>query len=226
MLRRLQERQPGSPIYRILWWYLYHALTFYWFVPCYRYRSWGGRNIPDTGPVLLLSNHQSFLDPIIVGLGGHKRQFHPLARKTLWDSALYRALTVPMNPIPVDQENEAGDIKAMKACIEQLKNDQAVLVYPEGSRSDDGATGEFQPGTMLLIKRAKPTVIPVALEGSFDAWPKERKLPKLRGRIGCMYGDPIRSEDLLAMGNDAAIRHLRNTVEAMRLELRERLDRL
>ena len=104
MLRRLQERQPGSPLYRILWWYLYHALTFYWFVPCYRYRSWGGRNIPDTGPVLLLSNHQSFLDPIIVGLGGHKRQFHPLARKTLWDSALYRALTVPMNPIPVDQD--------------------------------------------------------------------------------------------------------------------------
>ncbi len=225
LLTRLRARQPGTPIHRILWWQGYHFITFVWFVACYRFRAYGVRNIPDTGPVLLLANHQSYLDPIVVGLGGSKRQFRPLARKTLWDSALYRALVIPFDAIPVDQDSGAGDLKAMKACIEKLKQGHAVLVFPEGGRTEDGHVHDFQPGVMLLIKRAKPKVVPVALEGSFDAWPKGRKLPKLTGTIGCVYGDPVDPDELLAMGNDAALTHLRDTVASLREQLAVKLRR-
>lgn len=225
MLKRLQARQPGTPLYYILWWQFYQTISFIWFVACYRFRSWGVRTVPCEGPVLLLSNHQSYLDPIAIGLGVHKRQFHALARKTLWDSWLFRTLTKPLNSIPVDQESDNGDIKAMKTCIDRLNAGHAVLVFPEGSRCDDGRTHDFQPGTLLLIKRARPTVIPVAVQGPFDVWPPGQKLPKLFGRIGCIYGKPIPADDLLAMPKGAAMAHLRDTVEAMRLELAERLAR-
>ncbi len=222
MLKRLRARQPGTPVYRILWWQLYHGITFLWFVACYRFRAYGVRRVPDEGPVLLLSNHQSYLDPIIVGLGASKRQFHAMARKTLWDSALFRGLTVPLNPVPVDQES-SGDLQAMKTCIERLKQGHAVLVFPEGGRTEDGRVHDFAPGIMLLVKRAKPRVVPVALEGAFDAWPKGRKAPRLRGTIGCVYGEPIAADELLAMRTHDALEMLKGRVEKLRAELAERL---
>ncbi|MEM1098865.1 MAG: lysophospholipid acyltransferase family protein [Planctomycetota bacterium] len=217
-----RDRRPHTPIYKLLWWQLYHAITWVWFKLCYRFRSHDIAHVPTTGPVLLLSNHQSFLDPIIVNLGIPHRQCIALARKTLWDSAVYRFLVIPFDAIPVDQENPS-DLKAMKGCIDALKKDQAMMLFPEGSRTPDGTTQEFEAGLMLLVKRAKPTVVPVALEGAYDAWPNTRSKPKLFGRIACKFGKPIAADDLLAMGNDEAREHLRSTVEAMRLELRASL---
>lgn len=221
---RLKARQPGTPLYRILWWQAYHAITFVWFVTCYRFRAYGARHVPDAGPVLLLSNHQSYLDPIIVGLGASKRQFRPLARKTLWDSAVFRALELPFNSIPVDQES-TGDLRAMKACIAALKEQHAVLVFPEGGRTPDGHVQPFQSGVMLLVKRARPLVVPVAVAGAFDAWPIGAKRPKLLGRIGCMYGKPIPAEELLALHGHDALRLLEHRVESLRVDLAERLGK-
>jgi 1-acyl-sn-glycerol-3-phosphate acyltransferase len=220
MLRDLKQRQPGHSLRRIIWWHFCHALCVVWFAFSYRFRFFGQSNIPRTGPVLFVSNHQSMLDPIIVGLGASHRQFYTMARATLWNSKALGWVMDSLNAIPVDQDNP--DASTMKRCIEVLKQDHALLIFPEGARTHSGKTEAFEPGTMLVIKRARPTIIPVALEGAYDAWPRSRKLPKLFGRIACIYGEPIETDDLLKDRKPKeALEYLQNRVETLRLELAE-----
>ena len=145
----LHDRQPGRPLRRVLWWSLLHLFCFAWVGPCYRYRCWGARHVPRRGPVLLVANHQSFLDPILVGLGAHHRQFYALARATLFDQPLLAWLIRSLNALPVRQG--VGDKAAMRRCLEVLDHQQALLVFPEGSRTRDGRTSVAFTG-----RRARP----------------------------------------------------------------------
>lgn len=211
-------------VHRPTWfWQAMHLLCFTYFVPAYGYRCWGADRVPLTGPTLLVSNHQSFYDPIIVGLPMARRRFYALARKTLWDNGVVGGLIDRLGAIPVDQENP-GDLKAMRACMELLSRGEAMLIFPEGARTTDGRTGQFQTGTHLLIKRAKPTVVPVAVDGAYDVWPRRRKLPRPTGRVGVMFGEPIAAESLIEMGASAALSRLSEQVESLRLEVAARLE--
>lgn len=192
-----------------------------YFEPCYGFRAWGVENVPMTGPTLLVCNHQSFLDPIVVGLPLNKRRFHALARKTLWANPAMGWLITKLNAMPVDQENP-GDLRAMRACLEVLNNRGMLLIFPEGARTLSGKTEDFQTGTMLLIRRAKPTVVPVAIDGAYEAWPRHGR-PKPTGKLGIEFGRPIEAAELLAMKPEAALGHLRDTVERMRLNLARRM---
>lgn len=216
-------RQPAEVHRPDLFWRVLHFFCFAYFLPCYRFRAWGVRRVPRSGPVLLVSNHQSYLDPIAIGLPLSRRRLFALARKTLWDTPWVGWLITRLHAIPVDQENP-GDLKAMRACLDVLGRGEALLIYPEGARTLTGRTEPFQTGTMLLIKRAKPAVVPVAIDGAFQAWPRNRKAPRPTGRIGVMFGEPIPAEELLAMKPDDALRRLRDRVETMRQEVVHRLD--
>ncbi len=214
LLRGLRDRQPGRSILRILWWYFLHHLTFLWFLFCYRYRAHGTSNIPARGGLIFVCNHQSFLDPIAVGLGGHRRQFYAMARSTLWRTKWLGWIIDSLNALPV--ERGEADLKAVRTCIEVLKRGHALLVFPEGTRTLDGTTQPFQTGMMLLIKRSGACVVPVAIEGAFEVWPKGRRWPRLWGCIRTRYGAPIEASTLTAMGAAEALEHLRGAVESMR----------
>ncbi|MFP4143776.1 MAG: lysophospholipid acyltransferase family protein [Phycisphaeraceae bacterium] len=217
MFERFRQRQPGAPLGRIIFWHVMHALCVLWFLPLYRYRAYGRQNIPRTGPVLLVSNHQSFFDPILVGMASWHRQFYALARKTLWSNRLVGWLISMLNAIPVDRGT--SDTAAMRKCVEVLKQGHALLVFAEGERSHGGEVRSFQPGIMLVIRRARPLVVPVALEGANQVWPRKQKRPHLTGRTAVSYGEPIPSEDLLEMKPGEALELLRSRVEAQRQEL-------
>ncbi len=219
LFNRFKQRQPGHTLRRILWWHLCHMFCVVWFAFSYRFRFFGQHNIPRTGPVLLVSNHQSMLDPIIVGIGSSHRQFYAMARATLWNNKLLGVMMDSLNAIPVDQDKP--DASTIKRCIEVLKQNHALLIFPEGARTFTGRTEAFEAGLMLIIKRAKPVIVPVALDGAFDAWPRTRKCPKPFGRIACVYGKPIQAEELLAMTPQEALKHLQASVEGLRLELSE-----
>jgi 1-acyl-sn-glycerol-3-phosphate acyltransferase len=220
--RRFRARQPGLPAWRIVWWHFLHFLCFVWVGPCYRYRAWHYDRVPAEGPVLLVSNHQSFLDPILVGLSAHHRQFYAMARSTLFRHPFFAWLIQSLNAIPV--ERGTADMGAMRRSIEVLQQGHALLIFPEGTRTPDGTTKPFATGTMLLIRRARPVVVPVAVEGAFSAWPRERRSPRAAGRIGVMFGEPIPAQELLAVKPEEALGRLRTIVESMRVELAHRLD--
>ena len=217
MYPSLRARQPGAAVGRILWWYGIHNLCYLWMSVCYRYRAWGLGNIPKSGPVLFVSNHQSYLDPILVGLGSHRRQFYAMARSTLFKNPFFAWLIRSLNAIPV--ERGTSDMAAMRRSIEVLRAGHALLVYPEGTRTADGSVGPFHSGIMLLIKRAQPWVVPVAIDGAYEAWPKGRALPRVSGRIRVMYGRPLAAYQVIAMGGENAIENLQATVARMKRQL-------
>ena len=214
----LRLRQPGRPLWRIAVWHAMQTLCFFVMWLGYHYRAWGVRRIPAKGPVLFVANHQSFFDPVLIGVGAHKRNFFALGRSTLYDTKFTAIMGDLTNSIPVEQG--AGDVKAIKKCVEVLKQDQALLIFPEGARTLDGKIHRFETGTMLIIKRAKPMVVPVAVDGLYDVWPRSRKLPRLRGRAGVMFGQPIPAQTLIDMPAAEAMSLLRERV----LEMREQID--
>ena len=218
----LRRRQPGNAWWRGVAWQILQTLAWYLLFFFYRARAWGQTNIPATGPVLLLANHQSFIDPILLGYGCGHRHFYSLGRSTLYEKPWQKLMQRLTNSIPVEQG--AGDVKAMKKCIEVLKRDQALMMFPEGARTLDHRVHDFQTGALLIIKRAKPTVVPVAVEGPFQAWRRGQKRPTFCGRrVGIAYGEPVAAETLLAMKPDAAMGMLRDRVDGMRREVAERL---
>ena len=110
--------------------------------------------------------------------------------------------------------------------LRRLEGGRAVLIFPEGSRTTDGRVAPFKRGVAVLVKRSRCPVVPVALEGAYEAWPRSRRLPRWLGhRVAVMYGRPIPHDELMHGGADAALLRLHDEVEAMRLALRERLDR-
>lgn len=220
MISALHQRQPGASLWRIAYWHCIHMLCFLFLLPVYRYRAFGVRNIPRTGPLLLVSNHQSYLDPSLVGMGCSRRQFAALARSTLFDNPVFAWIIRRLNAIPVTQGET--DVGAMRKCISELKKGQALLIFPEGSRTLTGEVEPFQTGTMLMIKRAKPTILPVAIEGAYNVW-KRGGYPKFHGRIAVKYGEPIPAETIIEMGPDKGLAFLRDTVAGMREELIARL---
>ena len=140
------------------------------------YRFEGRRNVPRRGPALLVANHESFLDPVLVGMAV-SRQICYLARKTLFKGPLFGAYLRTVRSYPVDQQGVAKE--GLKTVLELLKAGEVVLVFPEGERTWTGEMQPLKPGVALLIKRAQVPVIPVGVAGAFHALPRTRKLPRL-----------------------------------------------
>jgi 1-acyl-sn-glycerol-3-phosphate acyltransferase len=221
LLKRIRRIDPAAsgPV-RIAWFQFARTLLWLGCSAFWRIRAFGLTNIPPTGPVLLLANHQSFLDLVVIGGPIVTRNFHPMARKTLFKGT-FGKLIASVNATPIDQEK--SDLAGLRRVIELLKGGNIVLVFPEGSRTPDGFVKEFQEGLMLLIRRAQPMVVPVAVEGPFDVWRIKQKLPHLTGRMASKFGKPIPAAELLAMPPGAAMSHISQIIDTMRLELRQAL---
>lgn len=220
-LRSIRRRNPGAPLRQLALWEFVRLGGGLMLRLLYRLRWWDMHKVPATGPVLLIANHQSFFDLIAIGMALPHRHFHGMARKTLFDNPTFAKWITMLNAFGVDQDK--ADLKAMRTAIDRLKKGHLVLIFPEGSRTPDGAMHEFQDGIMLIIRRAKPTVVPIAIDGIQDVYPMGAKRPALTGRIGALCGDPIPSEDLLAMDPTEARNRLEREVESLRLKLRGRM---
>jgi 1-acyl-sn-glycerol-3-phosphate acyltransferase len=193
----------------------------------FSYRFEGRRHIPRTGPALLVANHQSFFDPSIVGCAT-RRHLCFLARKTLFRNRFFGGLIHRVNAVPVDQEGVAKE--GLKAILEQLKEGQAVLVFPEGERTLTGEIQPLKPGILLLIKRLSAPIVPIGIAGAFDALPRTRHWPKLSplflpptgADIAASVGAPIPSERYRDMPREQVLRELQEELK----RAKERAERL
>ncbi len=154
-------------------------------------RCEGRRHIPSTGGVLVVSNHQSHLDPILIGLTCNRRMNY-LARETLFGFAPFRWLINSLDAIPIDREGLG--MAGLKETLRRLKRDEIVLIFPEGTRTRDGRVAPLKPGFSILVKRTGAPLLPVALEGAFQAWPRWRNFPHL-AVVQVQFGRPILPEE-------------------------------
>lgn len=166
-----------------------------------------------TGPVILAANHQSFLDPPLVGNAADRAIFF-LAKKSLMDVPVLGWLLPKLNVIPVNLEG--GDRSALKALIRVLGAGECALVFPEGTRTPDGNLQPAEPGLGLIIAKTHAPVVPARIFGAFDAWPIGGKLHLFR-KITVVLGDPIyfSEADLSGSGRELYLRLSQRVMDAI-----------
>jgi 1-acyl-sn-glycerol-3-phosphate acyltransferase len=145
--------------------------------------------IPKKGGVLLVTNHQSFLDPWLAGLAP-PRQVHSMARDTLFKGGLLQWLMELLNAFPV--KRGTADLGAIRGAVERLEKGYVVNIFAEGTRSEDGSIGPIAPGVALILHRTKTEVpiVPVIIDGAFAAWPRKARFPRPRP-VRIVFGRPI-----------------------------------
>lgn len=200
-------------------WYdcvFWSSFTFFTFGFSLRREGW--KNVPKKGPLLLLSNHQSMFDPVLVGLSS-RRYLSYLARKNLFEQPVLAPLIRSLNAIPIDRNMGKDGIQAV---LDALGHGQAVLMFPEGERTHDGSVEPLKPGVSLLIKRVSCPIIPVGIAGCFAAWSRFRKWPKLSpfflppgpSTIAVSVGEPIDPARYATMKRDAMLEDLHRVLVA------------
>lgn len=190
----------------------------------YRIRVEGRENIPKRGGVLVIANHQSYLDPPVIGSMLNSRIFAFLARAGLFKVPGLGWLIGSVNAKPLS--GGGNETRAMREMLRLLEEGWPILVFPEGARTHDGNMTEFQRGVLLLLKRAQCPIVPVAIEGFFDTWPRHRTFPRLFGcRLAMRVAEPIRYEQLAGQRDSDVIDSLQSQINQMRTELRSELRR-
>jgi 1-acyl-sn-glycerol-3-phosphate acyltransferase len=158
----------------------------------YGVRHIGRENIPAEGAVLVVANHQSHFDPPLVGMGCVRR-LNYLARETLFNVGPLRWLIRSLDAIPIDRDGLG--LGGIKESLKRLKRGEMVLIFPEGTRSRNGEVQRLRPGFTVLASRSGAAILPVGLDGPYQAWPRSQKLPGL-GCIHIHYGKPISAEEV------------------------------
>ncbi len=182
----------------------------------FRIRTYGRENIPRRGAFVLISNHQSYLDPMLCACP-IKRRVSFLARESLFTHWLFGRMISSVGTIPVKLGK--ADISAMRKVIEVLKQDRGVCLFPEGTRSEDGKITPFKPGFGFLCRRGKAAVVPVVIDGAFECWPRHKKLFS-PGSISICYGKAISAEQARNMGDVKLAQVLTETLRQMQIESR------
>jgi 1-acyl-sn-glycerol-3-phosphate acyltransferase len=185
-------------------------------VGLFQIRCHGRELVPSTGGGLMLANHQSNLDPILIGACSDRR-LNYLARKSLFRFAPLRWLMNSFDAFPIDREGNG--LGGIKETLKRLKRGELVLMFPEGTRTPDGEVRAMKPGFTVLAKRAGVPLVPVALDGAFDAWPRQRRLPR-RAMIHVQFGEPIDPQCVESMTDEQLTREIERRIRQCHAQAR------
>lgn len=191
----------GRALYVVLW-----VLSRTLGVAMFGVRTRFAEPLPRSGGLLVLSSHQSHLDPLLLGLATDRR-LSSMARKSLYRFKPFGFVITALDAVPIDRE--ASVLAGMKTVIERLKRGAAVIIFPEGTRTATGRLGEMKAGFSIIAKRAGVPIVPVAIVGAYECWPRTRRFPR-PGRVRLEFGRIITPAEIAAL-DDAAL-----TAEATR----------
>jgi 1-acyl-sn-glycerol-3-phosphate acyltransferase len=176
-------------------------------------------NVPESGGVLLVSNHVSFLDVFFLGIP-LQRQLNYVARSTLFVPIL-SALMRSVGGFPIQREGIGAS--GMKETMRRLKDGGIVVLFPEGTRTFDGEIGQLKPGIAALAARLGIPVVPVGLAGMFETWPRTRKFP-VPHPVRIHYGAAILPSDLRGLEAEAATALIRERMCESHAQARRELQ--
>lgn len=144
---------------------------------------------PDGGPVILAANHESYLDPPLIGMAFPNR-----LRFVAWDG-LFKVpvlgfLIRALGAVPVSQENKNSAAGLLREVIGFIEDGFSVLIFPEGVRSPDGKLLPLEGGVALIASKTGVPIVPVWIDGTWEAYPLQRTLPRPK-HVAVTFGDPI-----------------------------------
>jgi 1-acyl-sn-glycerol-3-phosphate acyltransferase len=187
----------------------------------WRVRTLNRRFEPDEGGVLYVSNHQSFLDPILVAFA-LQRPMNFMARHSLFKNTHFAKFIESFNAFPV--KRGTGDVGALKEAMRRLKDGKQLVVFPEGTRTQDGRIGKFLPGITMLAQRAAKWTIPVVIDGAEIVWPRSKMLPTI-GNIIVQYGEPISQEEARQYDAQSFANMVRRRLTDIQHDVRQRMGK-
>jgi len=188
----------------------------------FRWRVYNPERVPLEGPVILASNHASFLDPPLVG-AGIKRPINYLARESLFRFPVVGWVLRKWNSVPVDREG--GGAKGLKAILDRLLEGGAIILFPEGTRT---RTGELQParsGIGLTVIKSSAPVVPVRVFGTYQAFNRHMKFPRPH-RVEVKYGKPLTFAALRAEARDCSKQRLKEIYQQVADEIMREIAKL
>jgi len=150
--------------------------------------------VPSSGGVILAANHASFLDPPLLSVSVRNRVVRFMARDTLFHHRALGWLLYKFGVVPLSREK--GDVAAIKTAIRLLRDGNCVALFPEGTRTTTGELQQAKGGIGFLINKAAVPVVPVYINGSFQAWPKGAEKIKSHP-VSVHFGKPISPEELI-----------------------------
>jgi 1-acyl-sn-glycerol-3-phosphate acyltransferase len=152
-----------------------------------RWQVFNPENVPATGPVILASNHASFMDPPLVG-AATRREINYLARESLFRFPVLGSILRAVNAVPVDREG--GGAAGLRAIFDRLLKGGAIILFPEGTRTPDGSLRPAKSGIGLTVIKSQAPVVPVRVFGTFDAFSRHHSFPRPK-KIAVKFGKPM-----------------------------------
>jgi long-chain acyl-CoA synthetase len=183
----------------------------------------GLENLPEKGPFLVCPNHQSYVDPMVMAGAFPWRLFRDtfaVGTSDIFGAGFMRRLARWLRVAVVDPD--ANLVPAMRAGAYGLSQGHILLLYPEGERTDDGTPRVFRKGAAILSIHTQAPIIPVAIEGFYEAWPRHKKFPKF-ANLQIVFGKPIQPppvEKASEAAYEQLTAELKATVVAMWKDLR------
>jgi long-chain acyl-CoA synthetase len=182
----------------------------------------GLENLPEKGPYLICSNHQSFLDPLVLTSALPWRLFRmafALGTSDIFGKGFMRRLARWLRVVVLDPD--ANLVPAMRAGFYGLNQGRILILYPEGERSNDGKPTLFRKGAAILSIHAQAPIVPVAIEGFYEAWPRHKKFPRFAD-LQLVFGAPIQPPSL-SEASEAAYEGLTSQVKSRVVAMWEEL---
>lgn len=211
-------------VFATVFWYL--TTRIFWLIGkiFFRMQVRGLERLPKKGPFILSPNHQSYLDaPALMGILPWRvfsRQFS-VGTSEIFGTGIARKIAYTLNLVPVDPD--ANLVPAMKAGAFGLRKDKILILFPEGERSIDGAPKKFKKGAAILSANLNVPIVPIALAGFHEAWPRGKGFQKFH-RLKVVFGEPIypgaKPEDETVY--ESLTTELRNRVLKMWEEIQQR----
>lgn len=168
----------------------------------------GAEHIPNTGPFLLIANHQSFLDPIFIQ-AMIRRPIYAMAKSTQFTAPLVGWMMRRVCSFPVRRYQV--DAQAVRIALRHLARGRGVAVYIEGERTWDGRIQQPRLGTARLALRADVPIVPCAISGTYEIWPRWARTPR-PGPARIRFLPAIRLPALSGAANRAAAPEAARTI--------------
>ena len=186
----------------------------------FRVRVKGADHVPKTGRVILAPVHRSFIDFLIVGTTITTRKVFFMAKDDLWKSRLLGGFLESFGAFPVNREG--ADRLALDRAQAVLENDEALIMFPEGTRRSGPVVEDLHEGAVFLAARTGSSILPVGVGGTSASMPKGAKIPR-PVKVTLIVGDPIAPPERSGAGRVPRTK-VHKVTEQLRIELQRLYD--